>query len=85
MIKYKATLDRMDIPEEQRDNLDAYVEVQLDISGSDTFIKVDLHDFRCALKEHYDVEETYGKAYVDFMTWLEQITSADEVLILYWW
>lgn len=86
-IKYIPTIDRTDLPPQVKGWLDQWVQIDDMIQANNSYFEVDIAEYRQHLKE--DTMDEYAGAYgqnkVLFMEWLEKQTSADEVLILYWW
>lgn len=86
-IKYIPTIDRTDLPKEVKGWLNEWVRENDVVQSNDSYIWLNIDDYRQYIREGAMVEyvEDYGPDKALFMEWLEKQTSADEVLILYWW
>jgi hypothetical protein len=87
MIEMRPVLDVNNLPRTYRDLLHEYVQSRGVIQGNNSFFSLYLSEYRNYLREASASEyiEDFGPELAKFMAWFEGTTSADEVLVLYWW
>lgn len=86
MIEMRPVLDLHSIPAPYGEYISDHFRMWSDYSSNGSYHTLDLQEYRAYAVDNIDeyVEE-YGRNKAMFMEWLEKQTSADEVILLYWW
>lgn len=87
MIKTRMVIDVTDIPEPYATYISESLREYDDYPSNGSYHNLDIEEYRSYCKEEgfKAYVEDCGNNKAMFMQWLEQQTSADTVLLLYWW